>query len=64
MTIVGTDGKDKFITEGESVADSSIVCDVFLKDGHHQMTWLCGRICGCCGQSAYELILKGEKVVN
>lgn len=64
MVIVGTDGKEKFVVEGETVTDSSIECETFLKDGHHQMTWLNGAICGFCGQSEYELSIKGEKVVN
>jgi hypothetical protein len=64
MVIVGTDGKDKFVIEGEEIVDVTIVCETFLKDGYHQMTWLNGPICGYCGQSEHELRIKGEKVVN
>lgn len=64
MVVVGTDGEDKLIVEGETVVDSAVECETFLQDGYHQMTWLDGPICGYCGQSAHELSIKGEKVVN
>jgi hypothetical protein len=64
MTIVGTDGKERYLVEGEAVADIAAVCSMFLRDGHHAIDFYDGRaLCCTCGQAVHELNIKGEKVV-
>jgi hypothetical protein len=66
MTIVGTDGKAKYITEGEKVTDAAVACVTFTLKGYHVLDWdrdYIIRRCVRCNQTEEELNLKGEPVV-
>jgi hypothetical protein len=70
MTIVGTDGKDKYITEGVDVQDvmpeGEIEHDSCLP-GHHEFLNVTDEdysACTLCGWTLQALRTKGERVVH
>ena len=64
MTIVGTDGQDRMIVEGDAVADLAVRCAFFDAHGYHQPSaQLELPVCCYCNQTLEVLRLKGETIV-
>ena len=68
MTIVGTDGQDRMIIEGEVVTDLAIPCPSLQTDGHHVIRFLdltdfSKSVCQHCHQTVAIIRIKGENFV-
>jgi hypothetical protein len=67
MTIVGDDGQDRIVVEGDAVADLAVRCAFFDAHGYHQpsahLESLELPVCCYCNQTLEVLRLKGETIV-
>ena len=68
MTIVGSDGQDRMIVEGDVVTDLVLPCGLFLLSGQHVIRFLDltdfnKSVCQHCHQTIAILRIKGENFV-